>query len=55
MDKPRLLAISKSDLIDDELKTMIIDDLDINIPYVFFSSAAQIGITELHYFFQKLI
>lgn len=47
MDKPRLLAISKSDLIDEELKAMIEADLDVNIPYVFFSSAAQVGITEL--------
>jgi len=47
MDKPRLLAISKSDLVDEELKVMIEEELDIDIPYLFFSSAAQIGITEL--------
>jgi GTP-binding protein len=47
MDKPRLLAISKYDLIDSELETMIEDELDVDIPYLFFSSATQTGITEL--------
>jgi len=47
MDKPRFLAISKSDLIDDELKAMIESDLDVDIPYVFMSSVSQSGIQEL--------
>jgi len=47
MDKPRLLAITKSDLLDEELKEMITKDLDINIPYLFISSVAQIGLVEL--------
>ncbi len=45
--KPRLLAISKSDLIDDELQEMLIEDLDVDIPYLFFSSVAQTGLVEL--------
>jgi GTPase len=46
LDKKRLLAISKSDLIDDELKEEIVKDLP-NVPYVFFSSATETGLTEL--------
>jgi GTP-binding protein len=47
MDKPRLIGISKSDLLDDELKQMINADLELKDPYVFFSSVAQQGLTEL--------
>ncbi|UKN03028.1 GTPase ObgE [Paracrocinitomix mangrovi] len=46
VDKPRLLAISKSDMLDDELKKEIRADLP-EIPYVFISSVAQTGLTEL--------
>ncbi|MCB9223596.1 MAG: GTPase ObgE [Crocinitomicaceae bacterium] len=46
IDKPRLLAISKSDMLDDELKSEIKRDLP-NIPYVFISSVAQTGLVEL--------
>jgi GTP-binding protein len=46
LDKKRLLAISKSDMIDEELQTEIEENLP-NIPYVFISSVAQKGITEL--------
>ncbi len=45
--KPRILGISKKDLIDDELKGMLEQDLPENITTVFFSSATQDGITEL--------
>jgi GTP-binding protein len=45
--KPRLLGISKSDLIDDELKELIKSELPEGIPYVFFSAVAQKGIDEL--------
>lgn len=47
MDKPRLLAISKSDLLDDELKTLIENDLDVDIPHIFISSVSNAGIQEL--------
>ncbi len=47
MDKPKLLAITKADLLDEELKEMISSGLDLNIPYLFISSVAHIGLTEL--------
>ena len=47
MDKPRLLAITKADLLDDELKELLATELVIDIPYIFISSVAQEGITEL--------
>lgn len=47
LDKPRLLAISKVDLIDEELKGMLQDDIPKDIEHVFFSSATQTGIQAL--------
>lgn len=44
--KERLLAITKSDMLDDELKEAITKDLP-QIPYLFISSVAQQGLTEL--------
>ncbi len=46
LDKQRLLAISKADLLDDELMEEIKMDLP-DIPYTFISSVANNGITEL--------
>lgn len=46
LDKNRILAISKSDLLDDELKEEIKKDLP-NIPYLFISSVAEQGLMEL--------
>ncbi|MFH1319868.1 MAG: GTPase ObgE [Bacteroidota bacterium] len=46
LDKDRVLAISKSDLLDDELINEIKKDLP-EIPFVFISSIAQKGLTEL--------
>lgn len=46
LDKSRILAISKSDMLDDELKSEIEKDLP-EVPYIFMSSVAQQGITEL--------
>ncbi|HUH33194.1 MAG TPA: GTPase, partial [Daejeonella sp.] len=46
MHKPRLLAISKSDLLDDELKAEMESDLP-DVPHVFISSVAQKGLLEL--------
>lgn len=46
LHKDRLLAITKSDMLDDELKAAIAKDLP-NLPYVFISSVAQQGLTEL--------
>ena len=45
-DKKRLLAISKTDLLDDELKEAISEDLP-DIPYVFISAVTNSGLTEL--------
>ncbi len=46
MHKPRVLAISKSDMLDDELTEEIKKDLP-DVPYVFISSVAQKNIMEL--------
>lgn len=49
LDKERIIAISKSDMLDDELKAEMKTELDneLPIPYLFISSVAQKGITEL--------
>ncbi|MFD1550643.1 GTPase ObgE [Putridiphycobacter roseus] len=46
LDKPKLLAISKSDMLDDELKAEIAKDLP-DVPNLFISSVAQQGLVEL--------
>lgn len=45
-DKPRILVVSKSDMLDDELKAEILRDLP-ELPFLFISSVAQKGLTEL--------
>jgi GTP-binding protein len=50
LDKERLIAISKSDMLDDELMEEMSAELDMDLngaPYLFISSVAQQGITEL--------
>lgn len=47
LDKDRLLAISKSDMLDDELKEEIKQDLPEGIEALFISSVAQQGLMEL--------
>lgn len=49
LDKDRLIAISKCDMLDNELKAELKELLDneLPIPYMFISSVAQQGITEL--------
>lgn len=47
LDKPRVLAITKCDLADAELLELLKPELPADIPYVFISSAAQQGLTEL--------
>lgn len=49
LDKERLVAISKSDLLDEELKTELkqILDNELAVDYIFISSVAQEGIVEL--------
>lgn len=47
LDKQRLLAISKSDMLDDELIEEMKKEVPKEIPYVFISSVAQKGLMEL--------
>ncbi|HYG01604.1 MAG TPA: GTPase ObgE [Chryseosolibacter sp.] len=47
LDKKRLLAISKSDLLDDELRTEIAKELPEGIPAVFISAVTEKGLGEL--------
>lgn len=49
LDKDRMIAISKCDMLDDELKAELKQELDktLPIPYQFISSVAQQGITTL--------
>ena len=47
LDKERLLAISKCDMLDEELKEELKQELPEGIDTLFFSSLSQIGITEL--------
>ncbi|MFV0304106.1 MAG: GTPase ObgE [Moheibacter sp.] len=47
LDKERILAVSKSDMLDDELKVEISNLLPKDIPHIFISSVAHQGLTEL--------
>lgn len=47
LDKQRLLAISKSDMLDDELKEELKSEIPEGIDYIFISSIAQSGLMEL--------
>lgn len=47
MDKPRILAITKMDMIDDELKEMLIPTIPADVQTVWISSVAQKGIDNL--------
>lgn len=49
LDKDRLIAISKCDMLDEELKAELKAELDesLQVDYLFISSVAQMGLTEL--------
>ena len=47
LDKKFIIAISKSDMLDKELKDAIEEELPKNIPHLFISSVAQQGLVEL--------
>ncbi len=47
LHKPRIIGLSKSDLIDEELRDMIKSELDLKVPYLFFSAVSQEGLSEL--------
>jgi len=46
-DKPRVLAVSKSDMLDDELMEEIESALPADVPHVFISAVSGLGLTEL--------
>ena len=46
LDKQRVLAITKTDLLDDELQQMLSEDLPDDLPHVFISAVANKGLTE---------
>jgi GTP-binding protein len=45
--KPRLIAISKADMLDTEMKELIAAEIDLPVPFIFISSVAQQGLQEL--------
>jgi len=47
LQKEFIIAVSKSDMLDDELKEAIEKELPKNIPHVFISSVTGKGLTEL--------
>ena len=47
LDKKFLIAISKSDMLDEELKEAIEKELPANIPHIFISSLTNKGLVEL--------
>ncbi|HUQ67100.1 MAG TPA: GTPase ObgE, partial [Flavitalea sp.] len=47
LHKQFIIAVSKSDMLDDELKSAIKNELPQNIPHIFISSVAQQGLNEL--------
>ncbi len=47
LDKPRILAITKCDLIDKEMEEMITSDLKIDIPIIFISAVTQYHLLQL--------
>jgi len=47
LDKPRLLAISKSDLIDEELKQLIDLEIPVDLPRIYISAIAEKGLDVL--------
>ena len=55
LDKPRVLAITKADMADEELKEMLEPELPKHIPHIFISSVAQTGIAELKDMLWKII
>lgn len=47
LDKERVLAVSKCDMLDEELKKELASTINLDIPVVYISSVAQTGIQEL--------
>jgi GTP-binding protein len=47
VDKPRILGISKCDIVEDDYLDLIRPEIKVDIPFFFFSSVSQKGLTEL--------
>jgi GTP-binding protein len=47
LDKKRLLAVSKADMLDDELRREIVQEIPTELPHVFISAVTNQGIKEL--------
>jgi GTP-binding protein len=47
LHKQFLIAISKSEWLDEELKAAIVKELPANVPHIFISSVTQLGLTDL--------
>lgn len=47
LDKPRLLALTRADMVDEELKELRQDEIPKDIPYLYISAVTGEGITEL--------
>ena len=47
LDKSRILAISKCDMLDEELEQELAETVNLDIPVVYISSVSQKGIQEL--------
>ncbi|HMH21831.1 MAG TPA: GTPase ObgE [Puia sp.] len=55
LHKQFIIAVSKSDMLDNELKEAIGKELPANIPHLFISSVTQLGITELKDLLWKIL
>ena len=55
LDKDRLLAISKSDLLDEELKVALLQEIPKDLPHIFISSLTKTGLTELKDLLWKML
>ena len=55
LDKQRVLVITKSDLLDEELTEFVIDKIDVNIPHLVISAVAHQGLEKLKDLLWKVI
>lgn len=47
MDKPRMVAITKADLIDEEMELLLKPEINLDAPYIFISSVSGKGLVQL--------
>ncbi|MFT4752268.1 MAG: GTP-binding protein, partial [Neolewinella sp.] len=55
LDKPRLLALTRADLVDDELKEMRKNEIPHGIPHIYISAVTGEGLTVLKDMLYKMI